>query len=152
LSASSNQSGDTEDQMRKLMGEYRTLEGTAKVFQGRLEILSGALNEIISASLTLQGLRDLKDKEEALVPIGSGSFIRGSLTDTNKAIIGVGAGICIEKPLEEAIHDFKGRQGELERTITSIQEQLAKVLNELEGRRRIISSYAQKSGGVVRTT
>lgn len=152
MSFSGNESMSGEDQLRKLMIEYRTLEGTAKVFQARLEILSGALNEIALASLTLQGLKDIQGEGKALVPIGSGSFIKGQIADTRKAIVGVGAGVCIEKPVEEAIHDFKGRQGELERTITSIQEQLAKVLNELENRRRVISSLAEQSGGVVRTS
>lgn len=140
-------SGELEgNDFRKLTVEYRTLESTANVLQSRLEMLTAALNETVRASLTLQGVKNAQEEEEALIPIGSGSFIKSKLTSTDKTLVGVGANICIEKGIDEAIHDFKGRQSELERTVSSLQQQLEQVITELEGRRKVISSIVQQSG------
>lgn len=141
-----------KDDLRKVFVEYRILEDTAKILQARLELLNTALNEVILASSTLKGLREVEGKgEEALVPVGGGSFIRVKLSEVDKAIVGVGAGVCMEKGLEEAIHDFRGRQGEIERTIASVQEQLTRILNEMEGRRRTLATLTQQREDVVRT-
>jgi len=130
--------------------EYRILEDTARILQARLELLNTALNDVILASTTLKGLKEVEGDGEALVPVGGGSFIRVKLTEVDKAIVGVGAGVCIEKGLDEAIHDFRGRQGDIERMIASLQEQLSKVLNEMEERRKALAALTQKREDVVR--
>ncbi|MEM2962625.1 MAG: hypothetical protein QXY01_06385, partial [Candidatus Bathyarchaeia archaeon] len=72
------------------------------------------------------------------------------LAQIDKAIVGVGAGVCVEKGLEEAIHDFRGRQGDIERMMASVQEQLTRVLNEMEERRKALAALTQKREDVVR--
>ncbi len=134
------------NEFRKLTIEYRTLESTANVLQSRLELLTAALTETVRASLTLQGVKNAQEEEETLIPIGSGSFIKSKLASIDKTLVGVGANICIEKGIDEAIHDFKGRQSDLERTVSSLQQQLEQVVTELEGRRKAISSIVQQSG------
>lgn len=139
------------DDLRKVFVEYRILEDTAKVLQARLELLNTALNEVLLASATLKGLREVEGKGEALVPVGGGSFIRVRLSEVDKAIVGVGAGVCVEKGLEEATHDFRSRQGDIERMIASVQEQLTRVINEMEGRRRTLAALTRQREDVVRT-
>jgi prefoldin alpha subunit len=136
--------------LRRIYVEYRILEDTARILQARLELLNTALNDVILASTTLKGLKEVEGDGEALVPVGGGSFIRVKLTEVDKAIVGVGAGVCIEKGLDEAIHDFRGRQGDIERMIASLQEQLSKVLNEMEERRKALAALTQKREDVVR--
>lgn len=136
--------------LRRIYVEYRILEDTARILQARLELLNTALNDVMLASTTLKGLKEVEGDGEALVPVGGGSFIRVKLTEVDKAIVGVGAGVCIEKGLDEAIHDFRGRQGDIERMIASLQEQLSKVLNEMEERRKALAALTQKREDVVR--
>ncbi|MEM2123200.1 MAG: prefoldin subunit alpha [Candidatus Bathyarchaeia archaeon] len=136
--------------LRRIYVEYRILEDTAKILQARLELLNSALSEVLLASSTLKGLREVEGVGEALVPVGGGSFIRVKLAEIDKAIVGVGAGVCIEKGLEDAIHDFRGRQGDIERMIASVQEQLARVLNEMEERRKTLAAMTQKREDIVR--
>lgn len=136
--------------LRRIYVEYRILEDTARILQARLELLNTALNDVMLASTTLKGLKEVEGDGEALVPVGGGSFIRVKLMEVDKAIVGVGAGVCIEKGLDEAIHDFRGRQGDIERMIASLQEQLSKVLNEMEERRKALAALTQKREDVVR--
>jgi prefoldin subunit 5 len=61
--------------------------------------------------------------------------------------MGVGAGVCVEKSVEESIMDLKSRQAELERARASLQEALGKALEELEKRQRRISELLQSRRG-----
>ncbi|MEM2962728.1 MAG: hypothetical protein QXY01_06930, partial [Candidatus Bathyarchaeia archaeon] len=69
----SSRSSMGEDDLRRIYVEYRVLEDTAKVLQARLELLNSALNEVILASSTLKGLREVEGEGEALIPVGGGS-------------------------------------------------------------------------------
>ncbi|MBO0887698.1 prefoldin subunit alpha [Candidatus Bathyarchaeota archaeon] len=138
---------DIDDQMRQVLYDIRLLEGTARVLQSRLDIVTAALSETLTAISTLEGAKGKTDETEALVPIGSGSFVRTKLAGFDKVIIGVGAGICIEKPLEDSMKDLRLRSSELERARTSVSQQLGQVLGQAEGYRAHLNDLAGKKGG-----
>src|SRR5919109_1039660 len=91
----------TEEEMRQLLAEIRFLESTARVLQSRLDIVTAALSETLSAIQTLEGTKEKDQDTDSLLPIGSGSFLKAKLTDPKMVMIGVGAGIIIEKPIED---------------------------------------------------
>lgn len=138
---------DIDDQMRQVLYDIRLLEGTARVLQSRLDVVTAALSETLTAISTLEGAKGKTSETEALVPIGSGSFVRTKLADVDKVIIGVGAGVCIEKPLEDSTKDLRVRSSELERARTSVSQQLGQVLGQAEDYRAHLNDLAGKKGG-----
>ena len=104
-----------EETVRKMLVELRVLEGSANLMRSRLSVVDNALNEIVIANLSLDGAKNNSLNTEVLVPAGAGSFIRAKLTDVNKVIIGIGAGVSIERSIEDSIIDLKNRQNELEK-------------------------------------
>ncbi len=137
----------SEDEIRSLLVEHRILEGSIRVTQSRIDLINAALNDIYTANATLEGLKEYKKEVETLIPIGGGSFIKANLPDVEKIVMGVGAGICIEKNIEESIMDLKGRQAELERAMAGLQENLSKTAEELEKRRQRISELMESRRG-----
>lgn len=138
---------DIDDQMRQLLMDIRLLEGSARVLQSRLDIVTAALSETLTAISTLEGAKGKPGDTETLVPIGSGSFLRTKLSDVEKVIIGVGAGICIEKPIEDSMKDLRLRSSELERARTSVTQQLTQVVAQAEDYRTHINDLARRKGG-----
>lgn len=138
---------DIDDQMRQLLMDIRLLEGSARVLQSRLDIVTAALSETLTAISTLEGTKGKPGGTETLVPIGSGSFVRTKLADVEKVIIGVGAGVCIEKPIEDSMKDLRLRSSELERARTSVTQQLTQVVAQAEDYRAHINDLARKRGG-----
>ena len=138
---------DIDEQMRQVLYDIRLLEGTARVLQSRLDVVTAALSETLTAISTLEGAKGKTSETEALVPIGSGSFVRSKLADVDKVIIGVGAGVCIEKPLEDSMKDLRVRSSELERARTSVSQQLGQVLGQAEDYRAHLNDLAGKKGG-----
>ena len=141
------QAPSIDDQMRQMLVEIRYLENSARVLQSRLDIVTAALSETLTAISTLEGTRGKSVDTETLLPIGSGSFVKAKLADSQNIVIGVGAGVCIEKPLEDSMKDLRLRSSELEKARVSVTQQLNQVLNQVEDYRSHLSDMASKKGG-----
>ena len=82
-----------------------------------------------------------------LVPIGGSSYVKVKLADSNKIIIGLGAGVSVEKTLPEAKATLKERLDELEKTMHAAQQQFSQVAERINsGRSRLETLLASREG------
>lgn len=133
-----------EEILRRLLTELKVLEGTVNIIQSRLNVVDAALADLATANLSLEGVKNNSSGSEILVPVGGGSFIRAKLSDVEKVIIGVGAGVCIDKKLEESLEDLKNRQDELEKARNSLEQQLNQTINNLNIKRNQIAEILKE--------
>lgn len=127
-----------EEELRKLSVELRLLEQTAETLQQRISMMNAAIADLTYANLTLDGIKEEKDGAELLVPIGSSSYIKVKLANVDKVIVGMGAGVSIEKTLPEAKTIVNERLTELQKTMNSAQQQFAQIVDRInKGRRRL---------------
>ncbi len=137
----------TEEELRKLSMEMRYLEQTAEALQQRISMVNAALTDISYANMTLDGIEKEKENSELLIPIGGSSYVRMKLADPNKVIIGVGAGVSVEKTLPEAKAALKERLDELEKTMHAAQQQFSQVADRINsGRNRLENLVATREG------
>ena len=128
----------SEDELRKLSMEMRYLEQTADALQQRISMVNAALTDLTYASMTLDGIDKEKENAELLVPIGGNSYVKAKISDTTKIIVGVGAGVSVEKTLQEAKATLKERLDELGKTMNSAQQQFSQVAERMNsGRARL---------------
>ena len=113
-----------EEIVRQLANEIRILEGSVTTLQSRLEVVRSAINEVALAHATLEGLTKLQDGDDTMVPVGAGSYIRVRIADSKKLVMGIGAGVAMEKDVMSSIEELKGRVQELDKARNSIQQQL----------------------------
>jgi len=118
--------------MRRLAVELRILEGTAEALQSRINLVNAAFAELSMAKRTLEGVGKENPDAPVFVPIGGGSYIKAKITDVDKVVYGVGAGVAIEKSLEEAKRGVDERISELERTRKSLEQQLSQVISRIQ--------------------
>jgi prefoldin alpha subunit len=127
-----------EQEARKLSMEIRYYEQTAEAIQQRLSMMNAALTDLSYASMTLENIEKEKENAEMLVPIGGNSYINVKLSRLDKIIVGLGAGVSVEKTLPEAKDELKTRKDELERTKTQAQQQLNQIAERLnQGRAKM---------------
>jgi prefoldin alpha subunit len=88
----------------------------------QLQYLQSTLADYQRAKITISQLNTVDDNSELLIPVGAGTFVNGSLKNTSNVLIGVGAGIVIEKTIDEAVI-------KLEERIKRIQENLEKMVS-----------------------
>jgi prefoldin alpha subunit len=136
-----------DEEFQKSLVQLRVYEGSARALQARLEIVNAALNEFSLASTTLEGVKTQKSDEDALIPVGGGSYVRVKLSDISKIVMGVGAGVAVEKPIEESISEIKERIADLDKARTSLQEQLNQALIRVEENREKLGELVKKHGG-----
>src|SRR2546430_1019386 len=136
-----------DEEMRQLLVDIRMLEGSARVLSSRLDIVTGALAETQTAKQTLDGTKESGKNVEMLIPIGSGSFVKSKLEDPQHVIIGVGAGVCIEKTVEDAIRDLNVRAADMDKTRINVTQQLNQIISHPEDNRARLEDLARKKGG-----
>ncbi len=141
-----------DQEFQRLLLEQKVLEESARTLQERFELVSAALRDSAIAQATLQGIKTQKTETEALIPIGAGSHVRAKLADVSKIVMGIGAGVAVEKPIDDSINEIKGRMANLDKARTTIEEQLTQTLNKMEQNRESINLLVKKHGGESITT
>jgi len=122
---------NSEEELRRLTVEIRLLEQTAEALQSRANMINAVTTDLSYARMTLEGLEKESEKSELLVPIGGTSYVRAKLENPDKIIVGMGAGVSVEKTREEAKEIIKKRLEDLEKTRASIQQQFAQVAEKI---------------------
>jgi prefoldin alpha subunit len=126
----------------------RYLEQTADTLQQRIGMVNAAITDLTYANMTLDGIAMEKENAELLVPIGGNTYVKAKIADTNKIIVGLGAGVSVEKNLPDAKETLKERLDELEKTMNAAQQQFSQVAERINsGRARLESMLAKAREG-----
>ncbi len=127
-----------EETFRRLVVELRVLEGTAETLQSRINLVNAALTELRVEKMTLEGLEKEKKDAPLFIPIGGGSYIKAKLESAENMIVGIGADVAVERTISEAKENSANRITELEKTRTSLGQQLTQVIGRIqEGRTKL---------------
>lgn len=137
-----------EEELRKLSMELRYLEQTAETVQQRVNMVNTVIADLAYASMTLEGVEKEREGSELLVPVGGSSYIKAKLAATDKVIVGMGAGVSVEKTLPEAKELVKKRLADLERSRMTLQQQFTKIAGQINhGREKLNSLVAELRQG-----
>ena len=126
-----------EEEIRRLSVELRFLEQTAEAIRSRINMVNAVITDLTYANMTLEGLEKEKENSELLVPIGGNSYIKTKLENPDKVIVGMGAGVSVEKTMQETKEIVKKRLENLDKTRKSLQQQFtqaAERINEDRGK------------------
>jgi prefoldin alpha subunit len=124
--------------------QLRYFEQTAETLQQRLGMLNAGITDLSYANMTLESIEKEKENAEMLVPIGGSSYINVKLADSNKVVVGMGAGVSVQKTLPEAKAAVKERLEELEKTRVQAQQQLSQIAERINQDRNRMESLLTK--------
>jgi prefoldin alpha subunit len=88
----------------------------------QIQYLQSTLVEYQRAKMTVEQLQTADEHSPLLIPVGAGTFINASLTSSSNILIGVGAGIVLEKTADAAVV-------KLDERMKKIQENLEKMVS-----------------------
>lgn len=121
-----------EEQLRRLVVEYRLMQGSAEMLQQRLELLQTAMTDLSVADTSLKSLKGTVLGNPALVPVGGNTFVSVNLGDLSRVIVGIGASVSVEMDMEGAIGDISSRLEEVEKAAKSVQQQLEQIVAQMQ--------------------
>ncbi|MBU3957799.1 MAG: prefoldin subunit alpha [Nanoarchaeota archaeon] len=128
-----------EDLQRRSM-QFRILQANMQIIHERRRALSMRLREFEETKQTISDMKGVKSGSEVLMPIGSGNFVSGKVSDAEKVLVGVGGGIAIKKSPEDALKFLDERAAEAKSAMQELGMQFAQMESEL----RMLQSEAGK--------
>ena len=138
----------SEEEFRKLTVELRFLEQTAEAIQSRLNMINAVTTDLTYATMTLEELGKANENAELLVPVGGSSYVKARLGNTDKLIVGIGAGVSVEKTMPEAKDIVKKRLEDLDKAKLSLQQQFSQVVDKInEDRAKLEKQIAEMREG-----
>ena len=111
--------------------ELNLLQNLGESLQKQIELLNQNLLEISLTTNTLNELEKNEGEKEILVSLGSGSFVRGELPNTEKVIVGLGAGVSADRTIPEAQKLLEERAETYGKLVERSRGELDKVLNRV---------------------
>jgi prefoldin alpha subunit len=122
----------TQQQLQELAGMHQQYQHQAEAIGQQISMLKMTLRDLETALATITALIDEPAGKETLVPIGFGSFVNATLTSTDKVVIGIGAGVSVEKKTEDAKVFLEKRKEELTKYFEQMNNAFAKLAEEMQ--------------------
>ena len=117
----------TEQDIHNIAMQHQQMQYQAEGLMQQVNMVGLSIDESNRAINSINELEGMEDGHEIMVPIGSNTNIRANLVKPDGVIIEIGAGISIEKKLEDAKKSLEKQNNEL----TQYQQNLQKTLNEM---------------------
>jgi prefoldin alpha subunit len=113
---------------------YQILAQNLEVLRQQMELVQQQLFELKATLFSMEDVRKMGENNEIFLPIGSGCFGKGNVTDHEHILVNVGAGIFINERTADAKSFLEERLNEIEKAGKEIEEQAEKIaaqMNEL---------------------
>jgi len=112
-------------ELQEKLVHYRMLEDRMNSLMQQRNLMLNKLPEIDITKETLDEISKV-DGNEILVSIGSATYATGKLVKNDKVIVEIGAGVALEKPIDDAIKILKKRRENLEDAINRFDNEIKK--------------------------
>src|SRR3989338_7805110 len=124
-----------EQEMQEKYIEVQILKQQISAYVEQKQALDEKQNEIGATIEALKTLPTVKSGEEMWSNLGSGTFVRSDIKDTEKVLVAIGAGVVSKEPLARAIDILESRLNEINEAIEQIIMQanaMVERINQLE--------------------
>ena len=92
-----------QENKQALIYQFRYLKEQRDMFVNQIEIVNASLNNLMNTKATTENLKNVKEGEEILVPIGGLINIHATIKDPKKILLYISQDIVIEKDLDSSI-------------------------------------------------
>jgi len=128
---------ETNQNAQELVYRFKYLKEQRDMFVGQLDLLNASLGNIVNTKNTIENLKNVKDNEEILVPIGGLANVKANIKDPGKIILYINQDIAIEKDLDSSM-EF------LDKIITQHNEQINFVRTQIQNLDANLQSMSQQ--------
>ena len=129
-----------DEELAKQMALIEQYKEQLSQLETQYSYVQAAINEYTKARMTVEQLNKIEDGSDILLPIGGSTFIDANAKKTSNVLFDVGAGIVLEKSVEEVIKKIDERVNSLQRT----QERISSTAQQIQDEAAETSAKAQK--------
>lgn len=92
-----------EENKQALLYQFKYLKDQRDMFANQLEFVNASLNNLLNTKVTTENLKNVKEGEEILVPIGGLLNIYATIKNPKKIQLYISQDVVIEKDLDSSI-------------------------------------------------
>ena len=131
----------SEEEIGQLLQAQQQYQAEAEAIVRQLGLIQLSTEGCEKALSTIKAMGSAEEGQEMLVSIGEGSFIRARIESKDKVILGVGAGVSIEKTTSEAEEELTARKAQLVEGANKLNETLMKIDQGMAKVQSVLSEY-----------
>lgn len=135
----------TQQQLQELAARHQQYQYQAESIAQQMNMLKLTLKDLETALTTIAALKDVPAGQETLVPVGFGSFVNATIVTPDKVVIGIGAGVSVEKKTDDAKAILEKRKDELNKYHEQLNSAFTKLATELQGIEGILQKHAAQA-------
>jgi prefoldin alpha subunit len=120
-----------KDDLQKKIVEFQILDTNLKMLQEKAGLVNQKLEDLQRTKISIEELKNVKPSK-ALVPLGSGNFVYGSIENCNDIIVGIGSDVAVRKKREKALEFLGSRIKDLENDMNTVLKQSSVFVMQLE--------------------
>lgn len=124
-----------KDHQEELQTKYIQLQLMKQQLKALVEernIIMERVNEMVISIDALQTLDSVKKEDEMWSSIGSSTFVRSDIKDTENVLVSIGAGIVVKETRARAIEILDGRMNELKKIDSEFIAEITKFAQAIE--------------------
>jgi prefoldin alpha subunit len=122
---------------QEFLYKFRYLKDQRDAFASQLELLNASLSNINNTKTTIENLKNLKENDEILIPIGGLANIKAKIKDPQKILLYISQEVAIEKSIEESL-EF------LDKVVEQHNEQINFLRNQIQSMDENLQSMSQE--------
>jgi len=131
----------TQQQLQELSVKYQQYQSQAESIAQQMNMVQMTIKDVDTALITIEALKDEPAGREIMVPIGFGTMVKATLSDPSKVVIAIGAGVSVEKKLEDAKALLEKRKEELTKYHEKLGNTIAKLTQEMHNIQKLVQKH-----------
>lgn len=133
-----------EQEMRQAMGALEAYKAQLEAINEQGQLLQMSLEDYSRAKDTLEAVAKGQSGDEILMPVGGSAYVYASIVRSDRVLVGVGTGVSVDKPMEDAIATVDVRIGELMDAMKKVGESRTVVESKMQQLSQIVQQEYQR--------
>ena len=130
----------SEQDVRNLAVQHRELQQQAESIRQQMGMVQLSLEDCTRAIATIDELDAVSGSINTMLPLGGGTFIHANVSNVEKIVVGLGAGVSAEKTPAEAKELLNRRKEELGKVVERLNGSLSQIGQRLQSIESMIGS------------
>ncbi len=133
---------------RVLANQHREFQKRAEMLQQQVGMVQMSMEDCNRALTTIEELVNVSKGSEMMFPIGSGSFVYANIGHTDKAVVDIGAGLSVERPIADAKEILQRRRERLTTALDNMNNALLQLGQQMQAIESFLNQLQQAQGQV----
>jgi prefoldin alpha subunit len=122
---------ETQESLQEKAILYQVLQKHFENLAQNAVMLERRYEELEATRMALEDIEKLKEKNEILIPLGSGFFTYGKITDPGKMLADAGAGMFMDKDSESSKALLAEKRQDIEKLAGELQSEMSEVSSRI---------------------